>query len=115
MPFLFEFSFTSLVNPLLCANHYILLSDEEIEGMQIILIKYLTSVFLFFVFPAASILNPYSKYQLYRNPNFKNAGNFVTLSDFLSLAKNQTSLSGVMIIVEVSSALPNTLGLYSRE
>ncbi|KAF7831319.1 glycerophosphodiester phosphodiesterase GDPDL1-like [Senna tora] len=47
-----------------------------------------------------SILNPYTKYRLYRNPKFKNEGNFVTLSDFLSLAKNQTSLSGVMITVE---------------
>ncbi|RDX63678.1 Glycerophosphodiester phosphodiesterase GDPDL3, partial [Mucuna pruriens] len=52
-----------------------------------------------------SILNPYATYRLFRNPKYKNAGKLVTLSDFLSLTKNQTSLSGVVIIVEVRSSL----------
>ena len=33
-------------------------------------------------------------------------GTLLTLSDFLSLTKNQTSLSAVMIIVEVRSSMP---------
>jgi hypothetical protein len=51
-------------------------------------------------------LAPFSKYTLFRNPKAKNAGTFLTLSDFLSLTKNQTSLSGVLIFVEVCSIMP---------
>lgn len=58
-----------------------------------------------------SILNPFSKFTLFRNPKYKNAGNFLTLSDFLSLSKNQTSLSGVLIIVENAAYLAEKLGL----
>ncbi|TKY57363.1 Glycerophosphodiester phosphodiesterase GDPDL4 [Spatholobus suberectus] len=49
-----------------------------------------------------SILNPFAKYRLFRNPKNKNAGKLVRLSDFLSLTQNQTSLSGVVIIVETA-------------
>ena len=38
---------------------------------------------------------------MFRNPNEKNSGKFILLSEFLSLAKNSTSLSGVLISVEV--------------
>ncbi|XP_028758491.1 glycerophosphodiester phosphodiesterase GDPDL4 [Neltuma alba] len=58
-----------------------------------------------------SILNPYAKYTLFRNPKNKNAGKFLTLQDFLSLAKNQTSLSGVLITVEHAAYLAGKAGL----
>ncbi|KAM7260682.1 hypothetical protein ACFE04_011355 [Oxalis oulophora] len=47
-----------------------------------------------------SISNPYSKYFLYRNPKFKNAGHFMTLSDFLDMTKNITSLTGISVGIE---------------
>ncbi|XP_065862496.1 glycerophosphodiester phosphodiesterase GDPDL3-like [Euphorbia lathyris] len=47
-----------------------------------------------------SISNPQSIYQLFRNPKFRNAGTFLTLSDFLAMAKNASSLSGVLISLE---------------
>ncbi|WJX64833.1 glycerophosphodiester phosphodiesterase [Trifolium repens] len=58
-----------------------------------------------------SILNPYSKYALFRNPKFKNAGKLVTLSDFLTLTKNKTSLSGILIVVENAAYLAAKQGL----
>lgn len=58
-----------------------------------------------------SILAPFSKYTLFRNPKAKNFGTFLTLSDFLSLTKNQTSLSGVLIIVENAAYLAEKQGL----
>ncbi|XP_004491451.1 glycerophosphodiester phosphodiesterase GDPDL4-like [Cicer arietinum] len=57
-----------------------------------------------------SIINPYTKYTLFRNPKYKKAGTFVTLSDFLSLTKNHTSLSGVLIIVENAAYLAENQG-----
>lgn len=51
---------------------------------------------------AAQISTPYLNYTLRRNPLYENAGNFMTLSDFLALAKN-SSLVGVVISIEVSS------------
>ena len=51
---------------------------------------------------AAVISNPYSDAFLYRNPRNKNAGSFVALSEFLALANNATSISGVLIRIEVS-------------
>lgn len=41
-----------------------------------------------------------SKYQVYRNPRNRNAGNFMRLSDFLDFTKGK-DLSGVMISIEV--------------
>ncbi|KAJ8766563.1 hypothetical protein K2173_023810 [Erythroxylum novogranatense] len=52
-----------------------------------------------------AISNPYSKYFLYRNPKFKDAGHFLTLSEFLDLAKNSSSLSGVLISIENAAYL----------
>ncbi|KAI4374802.1 hypothetical protein MLD38_012753 [Melastoma candidum] len=47
-----------------------------------------------------SISNPYSSgSELFRNPINKNAGKFVSLSDFLSMAMN-SSVSGVLISIE---------------
>ncbi|KAI9108536.1 hypothetical protein K1719_020420 [Acacia pycnantha] len=62
-----------------------------------------------------SILNPYAKYTLFRNPKNKNAGKFLTLQRFLSLAKNQTSLSGVLITVEHAAYLAGKVGLDAIE
>ncbi|KAI4307928.1 hypothetical protein L6164_031053 [Bauhinia variegata] len=58
-----------------------------------------------------SILNPYSKYRLFRNPKCKSAGTFLTLSDFLSLTKNQTSIQGVLISIEHAPYLAEKEGL----
>ncbi|KAF9666499.1 hypothetical protein SADUNF_Sadunf16G0235500 [Salix dunnii] len=57
------------------------------------------------------ISNPYSKFELSRNPKFKNSGRFLTLSDFLALAKNTSSLSGVLIRIENAAYLIETEGL----
>ncbi|CAN7081791.1 unnamed protein product [Brassica oleracea var. botrytis] len=50
-----------------------------------------------------AIANPYRLYNIFRNPNQKNSGKLILLSEFLNLAKHSTSLSGVLISVEVSS------------
>ncbi|XP_045821027.1 glycerophosphodiester phosphodiesterase GDPDL3-like isoform X2 [Trifolium pratense] len=54
-----------------------------------------------------SILKPFEKYLLFRNPKFKNQGKFVTLSDFLSLAKG----SGILINIENAAYLAEKRGL----
>ncbi|XVE50758.1 hypothetical protein DITRI_Ditri01bG0189000 [Diplodiscus trichospermus] len=46
------------------------------------------------------ILSPESDYKLFRNPKFKNAGKFLTLSEFLAMATNASSLQGVLIGIE---------------
>ncbi|XAR56756.1 Glycerophosphodiester phosphodiesterase [Bertholletia excelsa] len=70
------------------------LNWSEIEGLQ----------------PA--IANPYAKdYRLFRNPKFKNAGKFMTLAEFLSLANNATSVSGVLISIEDAAYLAQKQGL----
>ena len=52
---------------------------------------------------AAAISNPYSRrFNMFRNPNERNSGKLLSLSEFLNLAKNSTTLSGVLISVEVS-------------
>ncbi|KAL8127190.1 glycerophosphodiester phosphodiesterase GDPDL3-like [Apium graveolens] len=48
---------------------------------------------------------------LYRNPRKKNAGNLVTLSDFLTLENNATSVSGFLIRIEKASYLAEKKGL----
>ncbi|KAK4849752.1 hypothetical protein QYF36_000543 [Acer negundo] len=58
-----------------------------------------------------SISSPYTRYRLFRNPNFKNAGNFLKLSDFLTMAKNSTTLSGVLISIENAAYLAEKQGL----
>nr|TKS06801.1 glycerophosphodiester phosphodiesterase GDPDL3-like [Populus alba] len=57
------------------------------------------------------ISNPYSKFELIRNPKFRNSGKFLTLSDFLALAKNTSSLSGVLISIENAAYLIEKEGL----
>ncbi|KAL6975233.1 glycerophosphodiester phosphodiesterase, partial [Sarracenia purpurea var. burkii] len=53
-----------------------------------------------------AISNPYAaEYILFRNPDFKNAGKFVTLSEFLNLANNASSVSGLLISIEFSGAV----------
>ncbi|XP_019086401.1 PREDICTED: glycerophosphodiester phosphodiesterase GDPDL3 [Camelina sativa] len=59
-----------------------------------------------------AISNPYSRgFSLFRNPKEKNAGKLLSLSDFLNLAKNSTSLSGVLISVENAAYLREEQGL----
>ncbi|XP_010448228.1 PREDICTED: glycerophosphodiester phosphodiesterase GDPDL3-like [Camelina sativa] len=58
------------------------------------------------------ISNPYrGAFSFFRNPKMKNAGKFLSLSDFLNLAKNSTSLSGVLISVENAAYLREEQGL----
>ncbi|KQK00095.1 glycerophosphodiester phosphodiesterase GDPDL3 [Brachypodium distachyon] len=56
-----------------------------------------------------TISNPMSKYNTYRNPRNRNAGNFMKLSDFLAFAKDK-DLSGIMITVERASFMAEKLG-----
>lgn len=58
-----------------------------------------------------AISNPFSKYRLTRDPKFKNSGEFMTLSEFLVLAKNASSVSGVLISIEDAAYLAANQGL----
>lgn len=59
-------------------------------------------VLILFIFLTVAIISsPQKNYQLFRNPRFKNAGKYLKLSEFLNLAKNASSLSGVLISIEV--------------
>lgn len=55
---------------------------------------------MFYLSIAATISSPEIEFRLYRNPRYKNAGNFMRLSDFLDFAKDK-ALSGVLISIEV--------------
>ncbi|KAK6947015.1 Glycerophosphodiester phosphodiesterase domain, partial [Dillenia turbinata] len=57
------------------------------------------------------ISNPFSQYRLYRNPAYRNDGKLISLSEFLVLAKNKTSLSGVLIKIEHAAYLAEKKGL----
>ncbi|TXG67442.1 hypothetical protein EZV62_008717 [Acer yangbiense] len=59
----------------------------------------------------SAISNPFTDYKLFRNPKFRNSGNFLKLSDFLALAKNSTTLSGVLISIENAAYLAEKQGL----
>ncbi|XP_010511612.1 PREDICTED: glycerophosphodiester phosphodiesterase GDPDL1-like [Camelina sativa] len=50
-------------------------------------------------------------YNMFRNPNERNSGKLISLSEFLELAKNSTSLSGVLISVENAAYLREKQGL----
>ncbi|XP_031375574.1 glycerophosphodiester phosphodiesterase GDPDL3-like [Punica granatum] len=56
------------------------------------------------------ISNPYQAFSLYRNPANRMEGKFVSLSDFLALARN-TSLSGVLLRIENATYLAENQGL----
>ncbi|XP_008782908.2 glycerophosphodiester phosphodiesterase GDPDL3-like [Phoenix dactylifera] len=56
-----------------------------------------------------TISSPEIKYQLHRNPRYKNAGKFMRLSDFLDFAKDK-ALSGVLISIENAAFLAEKLG-----
>uniref|UniRef100_A0A1J3CZD1 glycerophosphodiester phosphodiesterase n=1 Tax=Noccaea caerulescens TaxID=107243 RepID=A0A1J3CZD1_NOCCA len=58
-----------------------------------------------------AISNPYSVYRLFRNPKEANSGKLLSLSEFLNLAKNSTTLSGVLISVENAAYLREKQGL----
>ncbi|CAN1242363.1 Glycerophosphodiester phosphodiesterase GDPDL3 [Linum perenne] len=63
------------------------------------------------------ISNPYPSFQLVRNPKMRNAGKLVSLSDFLALAKNSGSLSGILIRVEnlISTIYQNAAYLMEKQ
>jgi glycerophosphoryl diester phosphodiesterase len=52
-----------------------------------------------------AIANPFANYALFRNPNFRSAGKIISLSDFLDIAKNASTLSGVLISIENAAYL----------
>ncbi|KAK4753331.1 hypothetical protein SAY87_022129 [Trapa incisa] len=56
------------------------------------------------------ISNPYPDFELYRNPAAKNAGKFVSLLDFLNLAKNDSSLR-VLLRIQNAPYLAKNQGL----
>ncbi|CAN6851531.1 unnamed protein product [Brassica oleracea var. botrytis] len=58
-----------------------------------------------------AIMNPYRLYNMFRNPNDKNSGRIISLSEFLNLAKNSTSLSSVLISLENAVYLREKQGL----
>ncbi|KAG2312666.1 hypothetical protein Bca52824_024223 [Brassica carinata] len=58
-----------------------------------------------------AIMNPYRVYNMFRNPNDKNSGKIISLSEFLNLANNSTSLYGVLISVEDAVYLREKQGL----
>ncbi|XP_057486463.1 glycerophosphodiester phosphodiesterase GDPDL3-like [Actinidia eriantha] len=58
-----------------------------------------------------AISNPFADYRLFRNPKFKNAGKFMTLPEFLALANNASSVSGVLIRIENAAYLAENQGL----
>ncbi|KAL2473908.1 Glycerophosphodiester phosphodiesterase GDPDL3 [Forsythia ovata] len=58
-----------------------------------------------------AITNPWVNYTFYRNPKLRNAGKFVSLSDFLASAKNVISISGVSISIEHATYLAEKQGL----
>ncbi|KAG0467965.1 hypothetical protein HPP92_017293 [Vanilla planifolia] len=58
-----------------------------------------------------SISNPFLNYNgMVRNPRSKNAGNFMTLSDFLSFAKGK-AISGILINIEHAAFLAENIGI----
>ncbi|CAL9239646.1 unnamed protein product [Arabidopsis halleri] len=59
-----------------------------------------------------AISNPFKvTYSMSRNPNERNSGKLISLSQFLDLANNSTSLSGVLISVENAVYLREKQGL----
>ncbi|KAM3387580.1 hypothetical protein ACQJBY_010429 [Aegilops geniculata] len=55
------------------------------------------------------ISTPLSTFSLDRNPRYRNAGNFMRLSDFLDFSKDK-DLSGIMISIEHAAFLAEELG-----
>ncbi|KAA3467423.1 glycerophosphodiester phosphodiesterase GDPDL3-like [Gossypium australe] len=58
------------------------------------------------------ISSPQSQYKLFRNPKFQNAGKYLELSEFLSMANTTSSLNGILISIEVSSCHSIFSSLY---
>ncbi|KAM3302564.1 glycerophosphodiester phosphodiesterase GDPDL4 [Capsicum chacoense] len=52
-----------------------------------------------------AIYNRWSDYRLFRNPKARSDGTFMSLADFLTFAKNATSVSGVMLSIENAAYL----------
>ncbi|KAL3736394.1 hypothetical protein ACJRO7_025363 [Eucalyptus globulus] len=61
-----------------------------------------------------AIASPYSQFKIFRNPANKNAGKFLSLSEFLVLVKN-SSVSGVLIGIENAAYLAEKQSLSVTE
>ncbi|OEL36528.1 Glycerophosphodiester phosphodiesterase GDPDL3 [Dichanthelium oligosanthes] len=57
----------------------------------------------------SKISTPFTRYGLDRNPRYRNAGNFMRLSDFLDFTKAK-DLSGIMISIEHAAFVAEELG-----
>ncbi|KAL2466933.1 Glycerophosphodiester phosphodiesterase GDPDL3 [Abeliophyllum distichum] len=58
-----------------------------------------------------AIYNPFANYSLFRNTKARKDGNFMQLSDFLAIASNASSVSGVLISIENAAYLAEKQGL----
>ncbi|CAD5190909.1 glycerophosphodiester phosphodiesterase GDPDL3-like [Musa acuminata AAA Group] len=56
-----------------------------------------------------AISNPEIQYNIYRNPLYKNDGNFMSLGDFLAFGRDK-DLSGILISIENAAFLAEKLG-----
>lgn len=59
--------------------------------------SYVPHFFCYLLFNAASILKPYEKFRLFRNPKLQNQGKLITLSEFLSLTEGSRILIGIEV------------------
>ncbi|XP_052178815.1 glycerophosphodiester phosphodiesterase GDPDL3-like isoform X2 [Diospyros lotus] len=88
----------------------LILQIPELEGVTGIFTFSLTWSEIQSLKPKMS--NPYGEdYKLYRNPKFSEDVKFMTLSEFLVLANNANSVSGVLISIEDAAYLAEKQGL----
>ncbi|XP_047342759.1 glycerophosphodiester phosphodiesterase GDPDL3-like [Impatiens glandulifera] len=57
------------------------------------------------------LASPYQGASLFRNPRYRDAGNFMTLSDFLNVAESSSNGSGVLIVIGYAPYLAQKQGI----